>query len=206
MKELIEIVSELKAPKKQYNKFSNFYYRSCEDILEAVKPLLKRYNCFLIFTDEIECINGWNYLKAKATLYNSEKEYIESIAYAREQETRKGMDQAQITGATSSYARKYALNGLFCIDDTKDQDNFNNSEKTFKNPEIKKKSQLNELDEKRIELFEEISKIATNELDQKKIYQAHSNELFKKNIISKDLTLDQINKLIKNIKTQMKGN
>lgn len=121
MKELIAIQSELKAPKNQKNKFGNYMYRSAEDILEAVKPLLKKYNCHLTISDEMAVLGERYYVKATATLAK-EGESISTTAYAREEEDRKGFDSSQLTGSTSSYARKYALNGLFCIDDTKDSD------------------------------------------------------------------------------------
>lgn len=121
MKELIKIQSELKAPKGQFNKFGNYKYRSAEDILEAVKPLLKATDSSLTLSDEIVLIGERYYIKATATLKHGDE--IASVsAYAREEENKKGMDGAQITGTASSYARKYALNGLFCIDDAKDPD------------------------------------------------------------------------------------
>ena len=120
---LMNIQQELKAPKGQYNSFSNFKYRSCEDILEAVKPLLKLYKCILTISDNLENIGERYYIKATAKLTDIETgDTYENVAFAREEETKKGMDGSQITGATSSYARKYALNGLFAIDDTKDAD------------------------------------------------------------------------------------
>lgn len=122
MKELINIQSELKAPKGQFNKFGGYAYRSCEDILEALKPVMAKYGCHLTLTDEITAIGTRIYVKATATLVNMTGECVQASASAREEETKKGMDAAQITGAASSYARKYALNGLFCIDDTKDPD------------------------------------------------------------------------------------
>lgn len=118
---LSEIQSELNAPKTLFNKFGNYYYRSAETILEAIKPLLKKHNVSLIIDDEIILIGERYYIKATATLYG-EKGTIISHAYAREDESKKGMDSSQLTGSTSSYARKYALNGLFAIDDNKDQD------------------------------------------------------------------------------------
>lgn len=121
MKELIEIQKELKAPKGQYNSFGKYKYRSAEDILEAVKPLCHKNNCTLTLSDSLEYIGERYYVKATATL-NSDKGQVSVTAYAREEETKKGMDGSQITGTASSYARKYALNGLFCIDDTKDAD------------------------------------------------------------------------------------
>lgn len=120
---LSEIQNELKAPKGQYNKFGNYKYRSCEDILEAVKPICKKNKATLIISDELQNIGDRYYIKATATLYDTEKEgSISNTAYAREEESKKGMDGSQITGTASSYARKYALNGLFNIDDTKDAD------------------------------------------------------------------------------------
>lgn len=123
MKRLIAIQNELKCNKGQYNCFGKYSYRSCEDILEAVKPLLLKYGCALMLRDMIENIGDRFYVKAIASLYGEDGVLIgSSEAYAREDEAKKGMDGAQVTGASSSYARKYALNGLFCIDDTKDAD------------------------------------------------------------------------------------
>lgn len=124
---LCAIQNKLKAPKNQYNKFGGYSYRNCEDIFEAVKPLLKEIKTTLVVSDELVNIgNDTNqrfYIKATATLIDIEDgEKIENVAYAREEETKKGMDGSQITGAASSYARKYALNGLFLIDDVKDTD------------------------------------------------------------------------------------
>lgn len=121
MKELINIQSELKAPKNQKNTFGNYQYRSAEDILEAVKPLLKKNECHLTISDEIVMVGERIYVKATARLSKGE-EVVEVTAFAREEESKKGFDSSQLTGSTSSYARKYALNGLFCIDDTKDSD------------------------------------------------------------------------------------
>ena len=125
MKELINIQSELKAPKSQFNRFGNYKYRKAEDILEAVKPLLKREVCTLTITDEIIQVGNRIYVKAIATLKNSQGEVEQTTGFAREEETKKGMDSSQITGASSSYARKYALNGLFAIDDNQDSDTAN---------------------------------------------------------------------------------
>lgn len=122
MKELIEIQSRLHAPKDNRNNFGNYYYRSAEDILENAKPILKEVKCTLILEDEIIMVADRIYVKATARLQNSTGEVEEASAFAREEETKKGYDAAQITGSASSYARKYALNGLFCIDDTKDPD------------------------------------------------------------------------------------
>lgn len=122
MKELHAIQANLRAPKDKKNTFGGYNYRSCEDILEAVKPLLKAENCSLVINDEVRLIGDRYYIQATATLRNSEGETVSATAFAREDESKKGMDAAQVTGAASSYARKYALNGLFAIDDTKDPD------------------------------------------------------------------------------------
>ena len=120
---LTTIQLELKAPKSKRNNFGNYNYRSCEDILEAVKPLLAANMCSLTLDDDVLCIGDRVYVKATATLTDhAEGATISTHAFAREAETKKGMDESQITGTASSYARKYALNGLFAIDDTKDAD------------------------------------------------------------------------------------
>lgn len=120
---LAAIQRELKAPKGQYNSFAKYNYRSCEDILEAVKPLCIKNNATLILNDTVREISGRFYVVATATLADQESDcVVEANAYAREPQDKKGMDDSQITGMASSYARKYALNGLFCIDDTKDAD------------------------------------------------------------------------------------
>ena len=122
---VLAIQQELKAPKGQYNSFGKYKYRSCEDILEAVKPICARYGALLTVSDELVYMGDRYYIKATATIIDIEEtinNMIENTAFAREEETKKGMDGSQITGTASSYARKYALNGLFCIDDTKDAD------------------------------------------------------------------------------------
>nr|DAS37597.1 MAG TPA: ERF superfamily protein [Caudoviricetes sp.] len=123
-----DIQHKLKAPKGQYNSFGKYNYRSCEDILEGVKPLLKEHNLALLIDDEIVQIGERYYVKATAKITDG-RESVSATAYAREPDTKKGMDESQITGATSSYARKYALNALLCIDDTKDADTMDNSKK-----------------------------------------------------------------------------
>lgn len=122
MKNLLQIQSELKAPKGQYNSFGKYKYRSCEDILEAAKPICAKHGVILTLSDELVNIGERYYIKATARLVDDEGGSAEVTAYAREEETKKGMDGSQITGTASSYARKYALNGLFLIDDTKDAD------------------------------------------------------------------------------------
>lgn len=123
---LVTIQSMLKAPKGQYNSFGKYNYRSCEDILEGLKPILKDIEAVILLTDEIIQIGERYYVKATVTLIDSEAGGSISVSsLAREDDSKKGMDAAQVTGSTSSYARKYALNGLFCIDDTKDSDSAN---------------------------------------------------------------------------------
>lgn len=125
---LQQVQSDLKAPKNQYNKFGGYNYRNCEDIQEAVKPLLKAVKAALVVGDELVLIGDRYYIKATARFIDCESgETVENTAYAREEQEKKGMDVSQVTGSTSSYARKYALNGLFCIDDVKDADNQNNA-------------------------------------------------------------------------------
>ena len=123
---LLQVQAKLSVPKEQRNDFGKYNYRNCEDILEAVKPLLKRNKLVLFLSDTLNYINGRYYVEATANLVDIESgEKLQATASAREEENKKGMDGSQITGASSSYARKYALNGLFCIDDTKDSDTTN---------------------------------------------------------------------------------
>ena len=140
MKELQMIQSVLKAPKGQFNKFGWYKYRSCEDIVEAVKPLLKTYECVLTMSDELVLIGDRYYIKATATLINKEWKQIITTGYAREEESKKWMDGSQITWSSSSYARKYALNWLFAIDDWVDSDTTNKWEE--------KKEESEETDDK----------------------------------------------------------
>ena len=123
-KKLQAIQSELDVPKSQYNSFGKYNYRNAEDILAAAKPLCHKHGCLLIVEDDMVMLGDRYYVKATATIMDGE-ETLDASAYARESEEKKGMDAAQVTGAASSYARKYALNGLFCLDDVKDAD-YNN--------------------------------------------------------------------------------
>jgi len=134
------IQSSLKAPKGQTNKFGGYRYRSAEDILTSVKPLLAEWACTLVITDEMVEVGGRVYVKSTAVIASTDDSSDSSIhvnAYAREAETKKGMDDAQITGSASSYARKYALNGLFAIDDTKDPDATNDHGSKLPKPTTK---------------------------------------------------------------------
>ena len=134
---LIEVQKDLKAPKGQYNSFGKYNYRSAEDILEAVKPLNAKHGLLLTLSDEPVFIGEWHYIKATATITDGELTHTVT-AYARESLSKKGMDDSQITGTASSYARKYALNGLYLIDDTKDADTdeYQNQNKTEKKEPI----------------------------------------------------------------------
>lgn len=141
MKELIAIQSELKAPKSQFNKFGGYKYRKAEDILEAVKPLLNKQKCTLTIKDDIVMVGNRIYVKATATIKNEKGECETTTGWAREEETKKGMDGSQITGASSSYARKYALNGLFAIDDNADSDITNDGQHQAAEQQMQAKQQ-----------------------------------------------------------------
>ena len=139
---LMNVQNELKVPKNNKNTFGNYKFRNAEDILEALKPLLKKYNATVIITDDVVTTGDRYYIKATVKFIDTETgETIETSALAREDETKKGFDSSQITGSTSSYARKYALNGLFAIDDTKDSDTTNKhlkDEPTLSDAQIKR--------------------------------------------------------------------
>lgn len=132
---LQRIQQKLKANKGQYNSFGKYSYRSCEDILEAVKPLLAEEGCILTLSDEMVMLGDRFYVKATATITDGKSEY-HTTAYAREEDSKKGMDSSQLTGSTSSYARKYCLSGLLCIDDQKDADTDEYVKKTSKKTEM----------------------------------------------------------------------
>ena len=184
---LLKAQVELKAPKGQYNSFGKYKYRSCEDILEALKPVLDKFKLTLFISDEIVEVGGSyklekkdetvetvgrKYVKATIVLVNIEKpdEIIKTSALAREEETKKGMDGSQITGASSSYARKYALNGMFMIDDTKDSDSTNTHGKEEKTEAERKKeaieaiNKLADTEEKTEKVFDMIAKFNKNSL------------------------------------------
>lgn len=152
------VQKSLKAPKNQYNSFGKYKYRSCEDILEAAKPLCCENNILLTVSDEVVFMGNRFYIKSTAVLHDIESDsVIENSAYAREADDKKGMDDSQITGTASSYARKYALNGLFCIDDTKDADTdeyHNQTEKAL----VREIKELLAVKEMTIEDFEKTAK------------------------------------------------
>lgn len=141
---LLIVQKELKAPKGQWNNFGGYYYRNCEDILESLKPILNDLGLIILIKDEVIVIGDRYYVKAIVRLIDTDsKEEIENVAYAREEENKKGQDGSQITGSSSSYARKYALNGMFAIDDTKDSDTTN---KHGKDEEEEKENKSNNND------------------------------------------------------------
>ena len=176
---LLKIQSELKAPKNQRNDFGKYNYRSCEDILEAVKPLLVKEKLLLRITDELVQVGERYYIKATAILTDG-TETIENTSYAREEENKKGMDGSQITGASSSYARKYALNGLFLIDDVKDSDTTNTGEDK---PELAIEKQL-EILKKIFNTDERMKKLLEkNELDKlENMTKTMASDIIKKNL------------------------
>jgi len=166
---LAEIQAKLKAPKGQFNSFGKYHYRSAEDILEAVKKVVNPMGFSITLTDSVGEVGGRIYVQSIATLYNGELEY-QATGFAREEETKKGMDGSQITGAASSYARKYALNGLFAIDDTKDSDATNDHGKS---QESKPQAKItipetgmpapSEFDRQFAELIKDVKKAQSNE-------------------------------------------
>lgn len=156
---LSDIQAHLKAPKNQYNNFGKYAYRNCEDILEALKPYLKKHKASVLLSDEINIFGDRVYVKATATFVQGE-ESISSTAFAREPLQKKGMDESQITGAASSYARKYALNGLFCIDDNKDADSGQNDDKVEKITEAQIKAIQAYCSEKSIDRETRIKKLS----------------------------------------------
>jgi hypothetical protein len=192
LKKLVTIQSKLKAPKGQYNSFGKYNYRSCEDILENARPLANENSCVIVLNDDIKEVAGRYYVEATATLFDADSgEEISAKAMAREPENKKGNDESQITGASSSYARKYALSALFALDDTKDADTMDNRET------VKKQLSKPATDEKH--------KLLTNVFNKMKSLKATNADIihimedkFNKTS-SKDLTLDEVKDLEKNL-------
>lgn len=163
---LLAIQTELKAPKNLFNRFGNYKYRNFEGICEAVKPLLKKYNCSLTVFDSVENIGERYYVKATATLYDCDSPgCITCFAYAREADSKKGMDDSQITGTASSYARKYALNGLFLLDDTKDADTDEYHEQTTYASKVQINALKEALEKKGIEEKEALKQAGVKSFD-----------------------------------------
>ena len=195
-KKLSGIQCELVATKGQYNSFGKYSYRSCEDILEAVKPLLDKYKVAIVIKDDIVLVGDRFYVKATATLIDSETgETVEASAFARESADKKGMDSSQVTGATSSYARKYALNGLFAIDDNKDADSTNTHNKDIK-PNMTPVSGLSEAQLKR--LFA----IGNKAGFKKDVVEATVKKMF--GCEPKDMTKDQYNTVCERLEKKVK--
>ena len=195
-KKLSGIQCELVATKGQYNNFGKYSYRSCEDILEAVKPLLDKYKVAIVIKDDIVLVGDRFYVKATATLIDSETgESVEASAFARESADKKGMDSSQVTGATSSYARKYALNGLFAIDDNKDSDATNTHNKDIK-PNMTPVSGLSEAQLKR--LFA----IGNKAGFKKDVVEATVKKMF--GCEPKDMTKDQYNTVCERLEKKVK--
>ena len=203
-KTLIEKISkvqnELKAPKSQYNSFGKYNYRSCEDIVEAVKPLLAKQGLALFIKDEMVFVGERYYIQATATITDGETEIL-TTALAREPLEKKGMDESQITGTASSYARKYALNGLFAIDDTKDADSLNTSkdytEKTHNAPNRAKNTPNSTISAKPLDLLKDYE----NALSQDKMASFHNwlKEKYGTMIIT-ELTEEQATEVCKIVK------
>lgn len=193
---LLNVQVRLKAPKNQYNSFGKYHYRSCEDILEAVKPILKEEGLLLTINDTPVLVGMRNYINATATVMDIESgESVSANAIARESETKKGMDDGQITGSTSSYARKYALNGLFCIDDNKDMDTKENAEETQVKAKKQQSAVKTELTQKQIDRLYAIA--GANSYDDRLIHKAIEKHYGKKHV--KELTVKEYEHLCNNI-------
>ena len=189
---LPSIRSGLNVPKNHYNEFGDFYYRSCEDILEAVKPLLLTYGCQLYITDSIEVYQDRVYVVANISFVDNDGVETKTKGYAREPQNKKGSDESQITGAASSYARKYALNALFLIDDVKDADTTNNSQKDGKKKGSKNKEEFIERE------------LLLKEVDQKWNGRIYNGFVFIDNVKIKP-SKEQLEKLRSNAKYQPMG-
>ena len=187
---LNHIQANLNAPKNLYNSFGKYKYRNLEGIFEGIKPLLKETGCTITVSDEIVCVNEMNYIKATATLSNGTDDNISVTGWARESVSKKGMDDSQITGSTSSYARKYAMNGLFAIDDTKDADSMDNSthvttKKTTKAPnKVKQNEPLTDSQKAKVlDLIKKVEKgygaSVTLSLNNGKIHQGNYKDCIK---------------------------
>ena len=193
---LMKVQSKLKAPKGQYNQFGRYSYRSCEDILEALKPLLAEVEAIVNVSDEVKLIGDRFYVEATAMFLDCETgDSIVAKAYAREDETKKGMDLAQVTGSVSSYARKYALNGLFAIDDNKDSDATNTHGKDIK-PNMTPISGLSEAQLKRLYA------IGNKAGFKKDVVEATVKKMF--GCEPKDMTKDQYNTVCERLEKKVK--
>ena len=197
-KKLIEVQNKLKAPKSQYNSFGKYNYRNAEDILEAVKPILENVGATIFIKDSIELIGDRFYVKATVSFVDIESgSVIETSALARESEEKKGMDSAQVTGATSSYARKYALNGLLLIDDTKDNDHDSMHQTDNKEPK-KEENKPNYDNKEKEEVIQKIvAKIGNDSERKKKIIDMMKQKYDKTYSDFKYYKLDQLQAVLK---------
>ena len=205
LKKLFEIQQELKVPKNQRNTFGNYNFRNCEDIMEASKPICKKYNCLLTCSDEIIYVGERYYIRATTKLFDLDSnESISTCAEAREEETKKGMDASQITGASSSYARKYALNGLLQLDDNKDADTTE-----YQKQQITKKQNNQEMiTDEQVKLIHVLfGKIESSE---KQVFKNFENSVAKQNVYknfkvktSKELTKEKAKELIELLKNKL---
>ncbi|EIC5148332.1 ERF family protein [Salmonella enterica] len=173
IQKLINIQSSLNAPKNQYNSFGKYHYRSCEDIMAALKPLLKQEGVLQYITDEVVLIGNRFYVKSTVTLTDGESS-ISNAAFAREEETKKGADGSQITGSASSYARKYALNGMYNIDDAKDADT--DEHKQQQNAAPAKKAKPASSSHYPEQVLKAFSEYATTETDKKKLIERYQHD------------------------------
>lgn len=191
LKKLLALQTELKAPKGQYNTFGKYKYRSCEDILEGIKPLLKSEKVIILLSDKIIQISNRYYVESTATIIDIETGEEKSVtALARESEDKKGMDSSQVTGSTSSYARKYALNGLLCIDDTKDSDT-DEEKKIMLNNDKKEKEETEEMKKEIIK--ELVLLVKKHNIEGEKVSK-YINKTFKKNTTN-ELNIDELDAL-----------
>jgi hypothetical protein len=199
-KKLINIQTELKAPKNQYNGFGKYNYRNCEDILEALKPLLNNNKATIMISDKIVNMGDRFYVEATVKFIDAETgESVETTALAREEQTKKGMDGSQITGSASSYARKYALNGMFCIDDTKDADTRNNKD----DKKETKKEDLNNYDLEKAKNIKRVFAIAEQNKVSKENIDSFILKVFGKDSITK-LNADEFKSLINRLQNKQK--
>lgn len=213
LKKLFDIQQELKVPKNQRNTFGNYNFRNCEDIMEASKPICAKHNCLLTCSDELIQVGDRYYVKAVATIYDLDsEESISTFACAREEETKKGMDASQITGASSSYARKYALNGLLQLDDNKDADTNEYKKQQDKGNQktVTKKvdKPVEMIDANQIKIIHTLfTKIEKSE---SQIFKNFTNDKAKENVYnqykvksSKELTKENANKMIELLKKKV---
>ena len=193
LKKLLLIQKELKVPKNQFNAFGKYNYRSCEDILESARPIANKNNCVIVINDDIKEISGRYYVEATITLFDVESgEEISTKAFAREAEPKSGMSESQLTGACSSYARKYALSAMFALDDEKDDDTRDNRQQSKQNTQPKK-TISKPIDEKTKHLSSVFNKMKTHNVSKQDILSILKTNFNKTS--SKDLTLEEVKEL-----------